>query len=152
MPLSLWAAAEAAAQGGIGCQSLTRGPDYSFEKVIDVDEAFPLGLIPNDRGHALIHADPDAGTSGTCLLRHRGATTEPVEAKPEDPYVIEIGGSRIEIGTLAVTLLLSKPLVELKVVAKKSALVLASEDGDGFVAKLLPASGVGSTSISASGS
>lgn len=69
-------------------------------------------------------------------------TLEPVEAKPEDPYVIEIGGSRIEIGTLAVTLLLSKPLVELKVVAKKSALVLASEDGDGFVAKLLPASGV----------
>lgn len=67
---------------------------------------------------------------------------EPVEATPGDPYVIKLGASRIEIGTLAATLLLSKPLVELKVVAKKSALVLASEDGDGFVAKLLPASGM----------
>jgi hypothetical protein len=56
---------------------MTSGPNYSFEKVLDVAEAFPHALIPNDRGHALLVADP-AGTSGRCLLRHRGATTEPV--------------------------------------------------------------------------
>jgi hypothetical protein len=72
-------AREAEGQGGIACVPLDGSPDYSFEKVIDADEAFPLGLIPNDRGGALIQAIPDGGTSsGQCLLRHRGATTEPI--------------------------------------------------------------------------
>jgi hypothetical protein len=68
---------DAGAQGGIACLPMMRGPDYSFEKVLDVAEAYPLALLPNDRGHALLVADP-AGTDGRCLLRHRGATTEPV--------------------------------------------------------------------------
>lgn len=76
---SMLAAAEAAAQGGIACLPLTRGPDYSFEKVLDVAEAVPLGQpLPNDRGHALIPAVPADAASGLCLLRHRGSQTEPV--------------------------------------------------------------------------
>ncbi len=76
---SILAVAEAAAQGGIACLPLTRGPDYSFEKVLDIAEAVPLGpLLPNDRGHALIPAVPADAASGLCLLRHRGSQTEPV--------------------------------------------------------------------------
>jgi hypothetical protein len=72
------APSEADAQGGVACVPLNGSPTYAFEKVIDAAEAFPLGLIPNDRGHALIHAVPEGATSGTCLLVHRGATTEPI--------------------------------------------------------------------------
>ena len=68
-------------------------------------------------------------------------TLEPVEATPEEPYVLTLFGTRIEIGQLSISLLLAKHTVELKFLAKKSALVIRRGDGDGFTDKALPEQG-----------
>jgi hypothetical protein len=71
-------AREADAQGGIACLPLNGSPSYSFEKVLDAAEATPAGMLTNDRGHALIQAQPAGTLSGSCLLRNIGSQTETV--------------------------------------------------------------------------
>jgi Family of unknown function (DUF6603) len=69
-------------------------------------------------------------------------TLAPVHATPQEPYVLSLFGTRIELGKLSFTIVLADSGVELKLLAKDSALVVRREDGDGFVGKLLPDSGV----------
>lgn len=93
------------AEAQIVCLPLDGMPSYAFEKVLDAAEAFPTGLVPNDRGHALIRATP-AGTSGNCLLVHRGATTEPVACSRDidgaSPFTVIGSSDWNERGTIAV--------------------------------------------------
>ena len=69
-------------------------------------------------------------------------TFAPQYATPQAPYVLSLFGTRIELGTLAFTIVIADSGVELKLLAKDSALVVERGDGDGFIAKLLPDSGI----------
>jgi hypothetical protein len=69
-------------------------------------------------------------------------TFAPLHATPQEPYVLSVFGTRIELGTLAFTIVIADSGVELELLAKDSALVVRRDDGDGFVNRLLPESGV----------
>ncbi len=69
-------------------------------------------------------------------------TFAPQYATPQAPYVVSLFGTRIELGTLAFTIVIADSGVELKLLAKDSALVVERGDGDGFINKLLPDSGI----------
>jgi hypothetical protein len=102
---SILAASEAAAQSA--CLPMTRGPNYSFQEVHDEAVATANGLLPNDRGDALIQAQPLTSQSGSCLLRYRGAQTETVvctrDIAPTSPFTSMGGGiDWNERGTIAV--------------------------------------------------
>lgn len=104
---SIVVAVEAAAQGGIACLPMTRGPTYSFQEVHDEVVATANGLLTNDRGDALIQAQPLSSPSGSCLLRYRGAQTETVvctrNIDPTSPFNSMGGGiDWNERGTIAV--------------------------------------------------
>lgn len=103
---SMIATAEAAAQGGIACLPLTRSPDYSFQEVHDEAVATASSLVPNDRGHALIRAQPDTGVNASCLLRNRGTRTETVACArsidPTSPFTSIDSIDWNERGTIAV--------------------------------------------------
>ena len=51
-------------------------------------------------------------------------------------------GTRVELGQLAFSIVLAPGKTELKVSAKDCALVIATKDNDGFIAKLLPDDGI----------
>ena len=94
---------------------------------------------PPAREAAAAPATARAVTAGDQGVRF---TFAPVRATPEQPYVLTLAGSRIEIGEMSVVLDLTESGVGLKLLARKSALVVRRDDGDGFVSRLLPASGL----------
>ena len=69
-------------------------------------------------------------------------TIEPLDATPEEPFVLTLFGTRLELGQLSLSLLLARHAVELKFLAKKSALVIQRGDGDGFTDKAIPQQGM----------
>ena len=69
-------------------------------------------------------------------------TIEPVTATAQEPKVLSVFGTRIEIGHLSITVVLGDNRAEVGVVARQSALVVPRRDGDGFVRSLLPDSGL----------
>lgn len=69
-------------------------------------------------------------------------TLAPVHATPQDPAVISILGTRVELGSVSVSAVIAEHGVELKVLARESALVVQRSDGDGFVQRLVPDNGI----------
>jgi predicted secreted protein len=100
---------------------------------VDVDPATPGPATP-----AAAAVVPAAAGAADDRLQF---TMRPVRATPQDPYVLTVFGTRIEIGNLSISAIVADDSVELKVLATQSAVVVRPEDGDGFVARLLPESG-----------
>jgi hypothetical protein len=97
----------------------------------------PSPTQPGEPGPVLAFA-ASAGTDAGEEIRF---TIQPIDATAQDPFVLSLFGTRLELGQLSLSLLIARHAVELKFLAKKSALVIQRGDGDGFTDKAVPQQG-----------
>jgi hypothetical protein len=91
------------------------------------------------------HGPPAGGASpGDGLLAGEQVrfTLAPVHATPQDPLFLSILGTRLELGSATLSAVVADHGVEIKMLAQNCALVVAKSDGDGFVQRLVPDSGI----------
>lgn len=100
-------------------------------------EATPSRTPPGESGPVrAARAAADAGPGEEIRF-----TIAPLDATPQEPFVLSLFGTRLELGQVSLSLVIAKHAVELKFLAKKSALVVERGDGDGFTDKAVPQQG-----------
>ena len=92
------------------------------------------------RSRAAMRRPPTVPCRATsCSAASRSGSRWPrCTPRPRTRAVLSIFGTRIELGSVTVSLVIADHGVEIKVLARESALVVQKSDGDGFVAAARP--------------